>query len=92
MIQACIRLISHIIQGKVWNRRIQVFSKLVEIVQNTLDCTQVGPNMVTALPTSLWEHRDPSLKGVVAIHDKTKQSIAHKSGRRGWLGEKKEKT
>ena len=29
MIQACI-MVNHIIHGKVWNCRIQVFSKLVE--------------------------------------------------------------
>ena len=58
MIQACIRLISHIIQGKVWIRRIQVFSKLVESVQSTLDCPQEGPNLVTALQVSSHLHKD----------------------------------
>ena len=36
MIQACIMLLSHIIHRKVWNCRIQVFSKLVESIQPTL--------------------------------------------------------
>ena len=58
MIQACIRLISHIIQGKVWIRCIQVFSKLVESVQSTLDCPQVGPNLVTALQVSSHLYKD----------------------------------
>ena len=41
MIQACIR-VNHIIHGKVWNCRIQVFSKLVESEQPAFRFLQIG--------------------------------------------------
>ena len=49
MIQACIMLLSHIIHRKVWNCRIQVFSKLVE---STLP-HQIGDYMNLPLLTLL---------------------------------------
>ena len=47
MIQACI-MVNHIIHGKVWNCRIQVFSKLVESVQRGIQFLNIGtdaPNL-----------------------------------------------
>ena len=47
MIQACIR-VNHIIHGKVWNCRIQVFSKLVESAYHGFQFLYLGteePNL-----------------------------------------------
>ena len=49
MIQACIR-VNHIIHGKVWNCRIQVFSKLVESEQQGFQFLYIG----TDAPNLLW--------------------------------------
>ena len=47
MIQACI-MVNHIIHGKVWNCRIQVFSKLVESAYHGFQFQYLGteePNL-----------------------------------------------
>ena len=49
MIQACIK-VNHIIHGKVWNCRIQVFSKLVESVWHGFQFLYIG----TDAPNLLW--------------------------------------
>ena len=49
MIQACI-MVNHIIHGKVWNCRIQVFSKLVESEQHGFQLPFLG----TDAPNLQW--------------------------------------
>ena len=49
MIQACI-MVNHIIHGKVWNCRIQVFSKLVESEYHGIQLLYLG----TDVPNFQW--------------------------------------
>ena len=59
MIQACIR-VNHIIHGKVWNCRIQVFSKLVESGYHGFQLLSIGtdaPNL-----QGVWVRRNVSRK------------------------------
>ena len=68
MIQACIK-VNHIIHGKVWNCRIQVFSKLVESEYHgfqLLSKSTDAPNL-----QGVWARRNVSRESIVSLFKET---------------------